>query len=232
MARPTGLIFDKDGTLFDFNATWGAWTRTMLDAEASGDTALVARLSQALGYDLTAGRFLAGSIVIAEPVHVVADTILRITGQTDKPALIARMDAASAEVTQQPAADLPDLMSRLRAAGHVLGLATNDSEAPARRHLADHAIDTAFDFVAGADSGFGHKPGPGQLNAFCARTGIAPQDCAMIGDSTHDLTAGRAAGMICIGVLTGPAPRTELGPHADVVLDSIADLPAWLAGQG
>jgi phosphoglycolate phosphatase len=29
-----GIIFDKDGTLFDFNATWGAWTRGMLEAEA------------------------------------------------------------------------------------------------------------------------------------------------------------------------------------------------------
>jgi phosphoglycolate phosphatase len=53
----------------------------------------------------------------------------------------------------------------------------------------------------------------------------------MVGDSTHDLHAGRAAGMVCVAVLTGVADRDELAPHADVVLDTIADLPRWLGLQ-
>ena len=53
----------------------------------------------------------------------------------------------------------------------------------------------------------------------------------MIGDSLHDLHAGKAAGFITVGVLTGPARRGALEPHADVVLNSIAELPAWIAGQ-
>jgi phosphoglycolate phosphatase len=32
--------------------------------------------------------------------------------------------------------------------------------------------------------------------------------------------------------LTGPASRADLTPQADVVLDSIADLPGWLAARG
>ena len=47
----------------------------------------------------------------------------------------------------------------------------------------------------------------------------------MIGDSTHDLDSGRAAGMTTIAVLTGLASRADLAPHADVVLDDIAALP-------
>ena len=88
-----------------------------------------------------------------------------------------------------------------------------------------------FDFVAGYDSGYGGKPEPGQLLGFCANTGLAPADCIMVGDSTHDLDAGRAAGMRTIGVLTGPAPASELRPLADLVLASIADIPAWIARQ-
>jgi phosphoglycolate phosphatase len=53
----------------------------------------------------------------------------------------------------------------------------------------------------------------------------------MVGDSLHDLHAGRAAGMRTVGVLTGPAPRAELSPEADIVLGSIAELPDWLATQ-
>jgi phosphoglycolate phosphatase len=50
----------------------------------------------------------------------------------------------------------------------------------------------------------------------------------MVGDSLHDLRAGRAAGMTVVGVLTGVARRQELEPEADVVLDDITQLPAWL----
>ena len=53
----------------------------------------------------------------------------------------------------------------------------------------------------------------------------------MVGDSMHDLHAGRSAGMRTIGVLTGPASRADLTPHADVVLDTIADIPDWLDAQ-
>jgi phosphoglycolate phosphatase len=87
----------------------------------------------------------------------------------------------------------------------------------------------SFDFIAGYDSGFGGKPAPGQLLAFCEQTGLAPSQCAMVGDSLHDLEAGRTAGMTTVGVLTGPAPRDELAPHADVVLPSIAELPLWVS---
>ena len=44
----SGVLFDKDGTLFDFNATWGTWARGMLEAETGGDPALFARLADAL----------------------------------------------------------------------------------------------------------------------------------------------------------------------------------------
>jgi phosphoglycolate phosphatase len=228
----SGLIFDKDGTLFDFNATWGVVVRALLVAEAGGDPALLALLAKALGYDLMQNRFHPGSVVIAETTFVVAKVIAGLTGQTDLQALTDRMNDISAGALQWPAADLPVLMAQLRAQGLILGVVTNDAEGPAMRHLEDALIVDEMAFVAGYDSGFGAKPAPGQLLAFCQATGLSPANCAMIGDSAHDLEAGQAAGMFCIGVLTGPASRADLTPQADVVLDSIADLPGWLAARG
>ncbi|MEC9104658.1 MAG: HAD hydrolase-like protein, partial [Pseudomonadota bacterium] len=57
-----------------------------------------------------------------------------------------------------------------------------------------------------------------------------PAHVAMVGDSTHDLIAGRAAGMVTVAVLTGLADAETLGPHADVVLPHIGHIPGWLAG--
>lgn len=222
-----GIVFDKDGTLFDFNATWGAVTGQLIAGESKGDAGVAARLCNALGFDAQTNRFRPGSVVIAETSHRVSDVIASVTGGPTT-AIQARMAAAARGVSQVTAAPLVPLMKTLRARGLVLGVATNDGEASAQTHLQDHDINTFFDFIAGFDSGYGAKPRPGQLNAFCAATGLPPSACAMVGDSLHDLHAGRAAGMVTVGVLTGPAPREELATAADVVLGSIAEIPAWL----
>lgn len=200
----------------------------MIEGEAGGDAALTEQLAKRLGYDLSRERFMPGSIVIAETVEVTADAILEVLPGQDKSALISRMNEAAKQVPQQEAAPLKSLLAQLKSIGLTLGVATNDSESSARAHLAKSQIENDFDFIAGFDSGFGGKPEAGQLLAFCQNSNLTPGACAMIGDSTHDLIAGRAAGMTCVGVLTGPAPREELAPFADVVLNSIAELPVWL----
>ena len=101
-----GIIFDKDGTLFDFNATWGTWARGMLEAETGGDPGLFATLADALGYDIGANRFQPGSIVIAATVGEVADAILQVMPDQDRSALLTRMNATAAEVEQVEAVPL------------------------------------------------------------------------------------------------------------------------------
>jgi phosphoglycolate phosphatase len=54
---------------------------------------------------------------------------------------------------------------------------------------------------------------------------------AMVGDSRHDLQAGRAAGMRTVAVLTGIAKAADLADLADVILPDIGALPAWLDAQ-
>lgn len=226
-----GIIFDKDGTLFDFNATWGAWTRRMLEAEVGGDPALFDALAEVMGYDPVGERFHPGSVVIASTVSETADHMLQVLKGVDKADLIARMNAAATQVVQVEATPLVPYFDTLRQTDLALGIATNDAESSALRHLERAGVRQHFDFIAGYDSGHGAKPGPGQMQAFCALTGLDAGVCAMVGDSLHDLDAGRAAGMLTIGVLTGPAPAEELAPQADVVLPTIADIPGWLRGQ-
>jgi phosphoglycolate phosphatase len=122
-------------------------------------------------------------------------------------------------------------LSALRARGLRLGVATNDSEAPARQHLAAHGITDCFDFISGYDSGHGPKPGPGMCLAFAQGLGLQPARVAMVGDSRHDLQAGRAAGMRTVAVLTGIAKAADLADLADVILPDIGALPGWLDSQ-
>jgi phosphoglycolate phosphatase len=223
-----GLVFDKDGTLFHFQATWGAWTEGFIAAESGGDVSLRNALAAALGYDLTRQAFHPGSPVIAATTAEVAAAVLPLLPRDTSESLRARMDARAMTMRNVEATPLLPLFTTLRARGLRLGLATNDTEAPARAHLAAAGIGHLFDFVAGYDSGWGGKPAPGQLLAFAQATGLAPAACAMVGDSLHDLHAARAAGMVAVGVLTGMADESTLDQAADVVLASIAELPAWL----
>ncbi|SDE42861.1 HAD family hydrolase [Limimaricola pyoseonensis] len=225
------LVFDKDGTLFDFHATWSGWTRSLILSETRGDHARAALLAEALGFALEPGRFSPDSPVIASTAAEIAALVAPHLPAADRPGLLERMNALAAEAPQVPAAPLAPLLAEFRQRGLRLGVATNDSEAPARAHLGAAGVTAAFDFVAGADSGHGAKPGPGQLLAFARQVGLPPSACAMVGDSLHDLRAARAAGMTAIAVLTGIAGPDELAPEADAVLDSIAALPGWLEAR-
>lgn len=222
-----GMIFDKDGTLFDFRKSWGGWVLRLLE-EVTPDPALRAALARTLGFDAARMDFAPDSLVIAHTAPEIAETMLPFLPDWQAGSLVDRMNALAEAAPTVEAVPLRPLFEALRARGLKLGLATNDTEAPARAHLAGAGVLDLFDFVAGYDSGHGGKPAPGQLLAFARQTGLAPGRVAMVGDSRHDLEAGRAAGMICVAVLTGVAKAGELVPHADIVLDDIGHLPGWL----
>ncbi|MBI1170578.1 HAD-IA family hydrolase [bacterium] len=221
------VIFDKDGTLFDFRMSWGGWTRSLL-AELAPRTE--GDLAATLGFEPEAMAFAPDSAVIAHTTDEIAMLMLPHLPGMSFNALMDIMNRIAAEAPMAPAVPLREVLSGLTGRGLVLGLATNDTEAPARAHLTGAGVIDLFAFVAGCDSGYGGKPAPGQLLAFAAQTGLPAGQIAMVGDSLHDLDAARRAGMKAVGVLTGPARRETLTPHAHVVLASIAELGDWIDG--
>lgn len=223
-----GILFDKDGTLFDFNKTWSSWTNSLLMELAGGDTVRAGELGTVIGYDTVHQTFAPDSVVIAAtPDDIARDLEPHLPGHT-MASLFALLNKSACEAPQFQTADLVPLLSGLRQAGMKLGIATNDAEMPTFAHLQSSGIRDQFDFVAGFDSGFGAKPEPGMLLGFADAVGLAPAQVVMVGDSRHDLEAGRAAGMMTIGVLTGPARAEDLAPLADHVLPDISHLPQCL----
>lgn len=222
-----GVIFDKDGTLFDFRKSWGAWSARLIDALAR-DKSHAQAIAKTLGYCMETADFAPDSIVIAATTAEIAAQLLPHLPGQDVATLTARMNTLATAAPMAEAVPLKSVLAALRARGLRLGLATNDAEAPARAHLSNVGVEQLFDFIAGFDSGHGGKPAPGQLIAFARQLGLDPARVVMVGDSLHDLDAGRAAGMRTVAVLTGIAKAPELAPHADVVLENIGDLGAWI----
>ncbi len=226
-----GVLFDKDGTLFDFAATWNAWAQRMLTELAQGDRAHAAELGRMMGYDYAAQQFERDSVVIAGTPFEVAEALGPHVPGLTADELTDRINTAATTAPQVEAVPLGPLLGQLGAMGLKLGVATNDAEAPARAHLAGAGQEQSFDFIAGYDSGYGGKPAPGMCLGFAEAMGLAPESVLMVGDSTHDLHAGQAAGMRTVAVLTGMAEEAELAPWATVVLPDIGHLPGWIASQ-
>lgn len=225
-----GLLFDKDGTLFDFQQSWGGWAYDVITTLAANDAARFARLTDALGYDTQNRVFFPHSLVIAGTARDQAEAVAPHLPGRDLDALEIWLAEAARSAAMVPAVPLRPLLAAFQQAGFVLGVATNDAEAAARRQLELAEITDLFHYIAGYDSGFGAKPHPGMCLGFAQSRGLDPAQCVMVGDSLHDLEAGRAAGMRVVAVLTGVATQADLAPHADVVLPDIGHLPAWLAG--
>ncbi len=231
MRNIRGILFDKDGTLFDFAATWEVWAKSFLFRLCDNDRVMAAKVGAVIGFDLDSETFARSSVVIAGTPGEVTDALHPLFPDLTRHALEMLLNEEAENAPQSAAVPLEPLLNGFRAKGLKLGVATNDAEKPARAHLEQAGVTSLFDFIAGYDSGFGSKPEAGQLHAFAAHVGLDPAQVMMVGDSTHDLRAGRAAGMVCIGVLTGLAEADILRPFADAILPDIGHLPDWLDAQ-
>ena len=195
---------------------------------SGGDPNVAQHLASAIGFDLSTHTFDKASPVIAGTPEDIAKVMLPVLPGSNPSSLISHMNVLAATAPQASVRDLVQTLENLKARGLKIGVATNDAIAPARAHLASENILELFDFVSGFDSGYGSKPHPGPCYAFADQMRLRPGECAMVGDSRHDLLAGRAAGMKTIAVLTGPAEAETLKPLADIVLNDISEIPDYL----
>ncbi|MBX6323025.1 MAG: HAD family hydrolase [Rhodospirillaceae bacterium] len=226
------VLFDKDGTLFDFHRTWVPVYEALACRVAGGPGEAADRLLELAGRDAVSGRIHPESILGAGTLAQLAELWAGAVGAPDAAALRQMIESYARQASTAhaaPVTDLPALFRRLRGRGLALGVATMDGEAAARAHLAAFGLSGLVDFVCGYDSGHGLKPEAGMVRAFCRATGVPAAAVAVVGDTLHDLSMARAASAgLVVGVLTGASPREALLPHADHVLESIAELEAIL----
>jgi phosphoglycolate phosphatase len=226
------VVFDKDGTLIDFDVMWAGWTIGLANSlEAAAGTPIAEKLYAAFGFRVEAARAERGSPLgshsMAE-LRALATEVIERAGAS--PAAAARI-VADAWCTPDPVdlavplADLGALFGTLRADGRLVAVATGDDRGPTVASLEALGVASLVDAVACPDDGHPAKPDPGMFAHLCAALGVEPQRAAMVGDTTVDLEMARAAGAgLVVGVLSGVGSREDLSPLADVIVDSVADL--------
>ena len=117
----------------------------------------------------------------------------------------------------------------LRERGLRLACVTNKPTAFARELLARKQLAGFFDAVFGGDAFERKKPDPQPLLGACEALRAAPAQTLVVGDSSNDAAAARAAGcpvlLVTYGYNHGEPVRAV---DADGYLDSLADMARWL----
>lgn len=225
------VLFDKDGTLIDFDKTWAPTFYDLMEEVSGGRLEVMRALAESCAYDLNAQAFHPASPLVSGSNLDIAESWITILGIEEPGGFLEFIDAALGRLSLlhvSPFDDLHSALDRLSSRDLIMGIATNDAEGSARGQLEALGIAERFAHVFGYDSGHGPKPGPGMIHAFCEATGIPASQIVMVGDSVHDMHAGRAAGARTLALTTGTVGRDILAPHADHVAESLTAGCLWI----
>jgi phosphoglycolate phosphatase len=225
------ILFDKDGTLLAYDASWLPVNRELARIASNDDAELADRLLLACGMDPVTGRVVPDSLLAAGNTRQIAEGLVAAGSLLDIDGLTRQLDDlfSNAVAFAVPVTDLGGFFRRMKARGYKLGVASSDNQASIRATARRFGFLDCLDYIAGYDSGFGVKPEAGMVLGFCAAIGLHPGQVAMVGDNNHDLHMGRNAGVgLNIGVLTGTGSVDSLSKASDYCLDDITQLEQLL----
>jgi phosphoglycolate phosphatase len=124
----------------------------------------------------------------------------------------------------RPYPGVPEMLEKL--SGKTMAVVSNKREIPVLHILEGAGIAIYFDMVVGGDSLPAHKPDPLPILHVLNRYRMPPDRALIVGDSPHDMAAGRAAGIGTCAVTYGYHPISQLietGP--EWTIHSIEELP-------
>ena len=110
--------------------------------------------------------------------------------------------------------------------GYKLGIATSNSQSVAEQILEKKELCHFFTSVVGRRTDLKMKPHPDQILRCFEEMGVNQKHGLMVGDSTRDVLAARAAGIYVIAVPSFFTKREALKEAGvDTMIDSLVELP-------
>jgi phosphoglycolate phosphatase len=210
------ILFDLDGTLVD----------SAPDIAAAVNELLAGRGLPPLRVDQVKAMIGGGVRKLVERAFVASGAPLLASA-------LEEANRAMAPIYRRHLTGLTRLMPGVREVlthfhlnGVAMGVVTNKPQLAAREILLHFHLTEYLGAIVGGDAVTHLKPAPDALLLALDQLGVEPTDALMVGDSSSDVGAARAAGMPVVLLRGGytQVPVEELG--ADLVCDSLLDLPS------
>lgn len=227
-----GILFDKDGTLLEFDRTWRPIASQVVEEVAAyydfhDKSALAAAIGLYPDSIDPLGSLSAGT---NKDVALDMHSVLVKNGRYIDPVEHIRW---STEVFNKVAASLPfyvvdgveATIRKLKEKGILVGLSTADSVENATLFLSKTGLLPYFDYIGADDGIINPKPAPDYMEVFCKKYSLLSKEVAVVGDTMADMNFGinSKAGFIA-GVLSGTGTRELLEERATVIIGSVGDL--------
>ncbi|MBN1935948.1 MAG: AI-2E family transporter [Anaerolineae bacterium] len=214
------FLFDLDGTLLDSDdmavERWATWLRPVAFLDKLYDSKKLARrLIMALESPIN------GLITFLDVLGL--DNLVLSMGES-----LRKIRAHRAPNRYSATLGAVALLGEL-GQYYDLGIVTTRNREDVQKFLLKFELQDVFKVIVTRQDVKRLKPHPESVRYAAKRLGLSPERCAMIGDTTVDVQAGKRAGALTVAVLCGFGERPELERlKPDLVLEITSQLPRHL----
>ena len=228
------IIFDKDGTLIDFDAFWVSLSRAALGevlVKRNQSMDLLEEMLTAFGVHdgVTDVNGVLCKGTYEEMARIVYDILVK-HGETAAFEVIYPMvieaynqNFVNGEVKAN-CADIRGCLEELKRRGMQLSIVTTDNRVLTLLCLEKLGIVDLFDEIYADDGRFAPKPCPDSAMDLMTKYSLKKDDVVMIGDTMTDVRFARNAGIRVVGMAKTRQNEEILKDQADVLIRDIADL--------
>ena len=250
----SGIIFDKDGTLMDFNKFWvpavqSVIRRIFADYGIPETDIFLEKALNSIG--VVHGKVLSSGSFAWKPYCDIAldlkPSLESMTGEKVIDAselakkLVRYFEEASYDDNKviAPTADLQSVMQLLQSNNIHLGVVTTDTykatvECLKRLQIEQYITFLAADLMPYAENSepMPLKPDGRIISRAVKQWRIKPEEVLVVGDTPNDMKFAHNGGSVAVGVLSGVSSKEQLQPSADYILDSVSEIPDLICKLG
>ena len=226
------ILFDKDGTLIEFDKSWEKigirLVDKLLDTFPVHDKEVAHRQLGILDDKIVPDSVM-GSGSLGEMIKSFDDVTGQDTSEWTRNTSQELVDSREPE-NHWKDGDY-DTIVALRQDGYKIGIVTSDTNKGVTQFLEATQSKDLFDLVISTETHAEEKPSPKVLDPLFEAYDVKPEQVVIVGDTANDMkTAINAHLGLSIGVLTGIAKREELH-EADVIIESAKEVKQVLDKQ-
>ena len=198
------LLFDKDGTLLEFDETWSEISLVMIDRFVEKyHIDHKQSLQEELGY--VNDRFLSSGILASGTLSDIINVFTKYAQENDK----QELEKWTVQLSK-------DLISE-----YNIAIITSDDIDGTERFIKDAGVEHLIDEKITASINGYQKPNPKMVEDFYKKWDVSPNEIAIIGDTPTDIQMGKNAHFrAVVGVLSGTGNKEDLA-DADYIYQDI-----------